>query len=267
HPNPRFAAKANMNMQHQHRAATALLVLLAGLLLSGCGGSTSYYSAMKRTVVDAKDDLLSTRPTTSELFKEDSTPLIDINYDAADDMMGLFMPAMNKKSPIYYTRFVNRVDLADPSPFGRLVAEQVAARLALRSFLVTVGPAKVPPTVVPKPVEHDPLPATPEAREAEYKRTQEEFSPVRPCELTGSYLIADKVVYISAQIAAMDNGQVMTAHHWTVPVNRNTRALLPQLKQNGGMKPSVRTQLGTSPHDIANPSGQPQNYIERDLVR
>ncbi|MBU1041985.1 MAG: hypothetical protein KKF77_12885 [Proteobacteria bacterium] len=244
------------------------LLLLISWALAGCGNTTtSYYSRIKRTVVDAKDDVLGTRPTTAELFAEDNTPLIDINYDAADDMMGLFMPAMNRKSPIYYNRFVNRIDLADPSPFGRLVAEQVAARLALRSFLVTIGPAKVPPTVVPKPVEHDPLPASPEAREAEFKRTQDEFSPVRPCELTGSYLIADKVVYISAQITAMDNGQVMTAHSWTIPVNRNTRALLPQLKQTGGMKPSVRTQLSASPHDIANPSGQRQNYIERDLVR
>jgi len=256
----------------KRRRTTCLmaLLLLLSWALAGCGGgsgSTSYYNRIKRTVVDAKDDVLGTRPTTTEIFAEDNTPLIDINYDAADDMMGLFMPAMNRKSPIYFTRFVNRIDLADPSPFGRLVAEQVAARLALRSFLVTAGPAKIPPTVVPKPVEHDPMPPTPEAREAEAKRTQDEFSPVRSCELTGSYLIADKVVYISAQITAMDNGQVMTAHHWTVPVNRNTRALLPQLKQSGGMKPSVRTQLSANPHSIANPSGQPQNYIERDLVR
>ena len=45
--------------------------------------------------------------------------------------------------------------------------------------------------------------------------------------------------------------------------------LLPQLKQSSanGMKPSVRTQLNGNPHKIANPSGQPQNYVERDLVR
>jgi len=142
-----------------------------------------------------------------------------------------------------------------------------AARLSSRSFLVTDGPAKIPPTVLPKPVEHDPYPTTPEAREAEYKRTQEEFSPVRPCELTGTYLIADRVVYISARITALDNGQVMAAHSWTVPVNRNTRALLPQLKQSGGMKPSVRTSLNASPYGFATPSGQRSNYTERDLVR
>jgi len=143
----------------------------------------------------------------------------------------------------------------------------VAARLALRSFLVTDGPAKIPPTTVPKPVEHDPMPTTPEARQAEAQRMQDEISPARPCVLSGTYLIADKVVYVSARITALDNGQVMTAHHWTVPVNRNTRALLPQLKQNGGLRPSVRTQLSLSPHEIANPSGQSQNSVERNLVR
>lgn len=246
------------------------LVLLTSAALAACGGgsgTTSYYNSIKRTMVNAKDDVLGTRPTTAELFPEDSTPLIDINYDAADDMMGLFMPAMNRKSPIYYERFTNRVDPADPSPFGRLVSEQVAARLALRNFMVTDGPAKIPPTVVLKPVEHDPMPASPEARAAEEKRTQDEFSPVRPSVLSGTYLIADRVVYITARITALDNGQVMAAHSWTVPVNRNTRALLPQLKQSGGMKPAVRTTLGSSPHDIANPSGQRQNYVDRDLVR
>lgn len=260
-----------MNASTRNRTLCLLAVVtLASLVLAGCGGSsagTSYYNRIKRTVVDAKDDVLGTRPTTAELFPEDNTPLIDINYDAADDMMGLFMPAMNKNSPIYYDRFTNRVDPADPSPFGRLVSEQVAARLALRSFMVTDGPPRVPPTIVPKPVEHDPLPSSPDAREAEFQRTQEEFNPVRPCVLSGTYLIADRVVYVTARITALDNGQVMTAHSWTVPVNRNTRSLLPQLKQHGGMKPSVRTSLSASPHDIATPSGQRNSYIERDLVR
>lgn len=257
-----------MNARHQRIAATALLVLLAGLLLSGCGGSTSYYSAMKRTVVDAKDDLLNTRPTTGELFKEDSTPLIDINYDAADMMMGMFMPALNKNSAIYVEPFGNRMDMNDPSPFGGLVSEQVAARLALRNFLVTLGPPRKP---APKPApEAADKPeglalSGPDAKAAD-KRTWEAQNEARPSLLSGTYLIADKVIYISARIVALDDGQVLAAHSWTVPVNRNTRALLPQLKQNGGMKPAVRTKLNGNPHKIANPSGQPQNYVGRDLV-
>jgi hypothetical protein len=250
------------------RFAPSLAVLaMAALLLSGCGSATtSYYNRIKRTAVDAKDDVLGTRPTTAELFQEDNTPLIDINYDAADDMMGLFMPALNKKSPIYYERFVNRVDPSDPSPFGRLVCEQVAARLALRNFMVTDGPAVVPAYALP--VVTPPGPGlTPESRKAEVAREQEEFSPPRPSVLSGTYLIADKVVYINAKITSLETRQVLAAHSWTIPVNRNTRALLPQLRRTGGMRPSVRTTLNRSPHIVANPSGQEQNYVTKDLVR
>ena len=258
-----------MNTKNRHRTACLVaLVLLASAALAGCGSTTtSYYTRIKRTVVDAKDDVLGTRPTTAELFAEDTTPLIDISYDAADDLMGLFNPALNRKSPIYYERFTNRVDPADPAPFGRLVSEQVAARLALRSFRVTEGPAKIPPTEAPKPVFSPNPMLSGEERKAEEKRTEGEINPPRPCVLSGSYLIADKVVYVAAQLTALDDGQVMAAHHWTVPVNRNTRALLPQLRQTGGMKPAVRTTLGDSPHALANPTGQRQNYVERDLVR
>jgi hypothetical protein len=259
-----------MNAPRHTTAVYMTLVLLAGLLLSGCGStSTSYYSSLKRTAVDAKDDLLGTRPTTGELFKEDSTPLTDINYDAADTMMGMFMPALNKNSPIYVEPFTNRVDMGDPSPFGPLVSEQVAARLAMRNFMVTLGrPKKAAPRPAPEPADKpEGLALSGTEAKAADKRTWEAQNEARPSILSGTYLIADKVIYVSARIVALDDGQVMAAHTWTVPVNRNTRAMLPQLKQTGGMKPNVRTQLNGNPHKIANPSGQPQNYVERDLVR
>lgn len=260
-------------MNTQHNAASRLLsvlVLAAGLLLAGCGStSTSYYSSIKRTAVDAKDDLLNTRPTAGELFKEDTTPLVDINYDAADVMMGMFMPALNKNSPIFVENFGNRMNVADPSPFGPLVTEQVAARLAMRGFKVTIGPAKKP---APKPAPEAPdrpegLALSGADAKAAEKRSWEAQNEARPSLMSGSYLIADKVIYISARIVALDDGQVLAAHTWTLPVNRSTRAMLPQLKEGGGMTPSVRTKLSGNPHKIANPSGQPQNYVERDLVR
>lgn len=249
---------------------TLILPLLAVLLLSGCGSSsTSYYSAMKRTAVDAKNDLTGNHPTTGELFPEDGTPLIDINYDAADFMMGTFTTALNKNSPIYVEPFTNRMDMSDPSPFGALVSEQVAARLALRNFKVTQGvPQKPAPRAKPQPPDSPEGLALSglEAKAAE-KASWQQQNEARPSLLSGTYLLADKIIYVSARITALDDGQVMAAHSWTVPVNRNTRAMLPQLRQTGGMKPAVRTQLKGNAHQIANPSGQPQNYVDRDLVR
>jgi hypothetical protein len=259
-------------MDTRHRRTTALLTLatLASVLLLGCAsGPTSYYSSIKRTVVDAKDDVLGTQPTTTEFFTEDTTSITDINYDAADTMMGLFSPALNKNSPIYVEGFTNRANMADTAPFGALVAEQVAARLTLRNFRVTAGRPKKPAAPqAPNPALHmENKPETPQEILAVQQAKRDMDLPPRTCLLSGTYLIADKVIFISAKITALDDGQVMAAHTWTLPVNRNTRALLPQLRQHGGLTPSVRTKLIVSPHSIDNPSGQPQSGVAGTLIR
>lgn len=233
-----------------------ILLLLAALACGGCGSpGTSYYSSIKRTAVDAKNDLLGTRPTTTELFVEDKTPLADINFDAADMMVGQFLPELNKRSPIFYEPFANRVDPGDPSPFGALVAEQVAARLAQRTFMMTKG--------------QPPRPAKPAEGEAAPARRSYGSNEPRPCLMTGTYLVTPQIIYVSAQVATLDSGLLLGAHTWTIPVNSNTRAMLPQLRQTpgGGMKPAVATRLTGTPHKIANPEGQPQNSVDRDLVR
>jgi len=242
-----------------------LTALLAALLLSGCGNpGTSYYSSLKRTAVDAKNDLTGNRPTTSELFQEDSTPLIDISYDPADMMVGQFLPELNKRSPIYFEPFTNRIDMGDPSPFGALVSEQVAARLAQRTFMITQGRPPRSTSQAAVPTDGQPAPAT------EVRTKPKTYGPNEPraCMMTGTYLVTDKLIYLSARIATLDNGLLLGAHSWTVPVNGTIRALLPQIKRpSGGMKPAVRTQLKGNAHEIANPGGQPQNYVDRDLVR
>jgi len=246
------------------------MALLSALLLSGCANTSApYYYAYRNPIVEARDTLLGTQPTTGELYHDDSTPLTLINYDAADYMMGQFTSPLNKQSPIYLEPFTNRVNVNDPSPFGALISEQISSRLAQRRFMVTLGPPKKstpPPKPEPAISSEESSPSNPESQTEPREKVKPEDLP-RPCLLSGTYLIADKVIYISSRIVALDDGQVMAAHSWTVPVNRNTRALLPQLKQTGGMKPAVRTQLKGNAHKIANPSGQPQNYVDRDLVR
>ena len=248
----------------------ATLAFLPGLLLYGCAsGPTSYYSTVKRTVVDAKDDVLGTTPTSSAFFNEDETPLTNINYDAADTMMGLFSPALNKNSPIYYENFTNRVDMSDPAPFGPLVAEQVAARLAMRNFRVVEGrPKKIPASQEPDPaLNRETKPRTPQEILATEKAERDMDYPPRACLLSGTYLVAGKVVYVNAKIISLDDGQVMAAHSWVVPLNRSTRAMLPRQSGRDGRTPSVSTSLSGSPHRIANPTGQPSVYGGRDLLR
>lgn len=245
-----------------------LLAVLAALLLSGCASPGTSSSSLNRTAGYVGNTLTGNHPTTGELFPEDDTPLVEINYSAADVMMGTFPEALNKNSPIYYEPFTNRVNLSDPSPFGILISEQVVARLALRHFQVTQGPPRKSAPQTAQPAESPQESALPgdDAKPVAKPPLQPKDEP-RPSLLSGTYLIAGNVIYISANITALNDGQVMAAHSWTVPVNRTTRALLPQLKETGGMKPAVRTQLKGNAHKIANPSGQPQNYVDRDLVR
>ncbi|OIO03656.1 MAG: hypothetical protein AUJ49_04180 [Desulfovibrionaceae bacterium CG1_02_65_16] len=252
-----------------HTLVSATLALLAGLLLCGCGSApTSYYSTLKRTVVDAKDDVLGTTPTSSAFFNDDDTPLTSINYDAADTMMGMFSPALNKNSPIYYENFTNRVDMNDAAPFGALVAEQVAARLAMRNFRVTAGKPRLIKDEGPNPLlTNDIDPRTPQEKLAKAQAERDMDQPPQACLLSGDYFVAGRVIYITAKVTALAGGQIMAAHSWVAPLNRSTRAMLPRPAGNAGMTPSVRTSLGTSPHRIANPRGQPQVYGDRDLLK
>lgn len=268
-PRPVETALRNKAAMNARTFTTALLVaLLAALLLSGCGSPGASSSSLNRTAGYVSNTLTGNHPTTGELFPEDETPLVDLNYHAADVMMGTFPEALNKNSPIYFEPFTNRVNMGDTAPFGVLISEQVVARLALRHFKVTQGPPrKDAPAATQQPVEPQGVsPSSDDAKPAAKPHLDPREEP-RPSLLSGTYLIAGNVIYISASITALNDGQVMAAHSWTVPVNRTTRALLPQLKPTGGMKPAVRTQLKGNAHEIANPSGQPQNYVGRDLVR
>ncbi len=247
----------------------ATLTLCAGLLLCACGsGPTSYYTTMKRTVVDAKDDLLGTTPTAEPFFKDDETPLTNINYDAADTMMGLFSPAVNKNSPIYYQNFTNRANMVMTSTFGSLCAEQVADRLAMRGFRVTAGRPQQTRDQGPNPLLNDNFePRTPQEKLSKAQAERDMDDPPRACLLSGDYLVAGRVIYVTARVTALADGQVMAAHSWVAPMNRSTRAMLGRISRRDGMTPSVSTSLRGNPHRIANPRGQPQNYVNRDLVK
>lgn len=246
----------------------AALALCAGLLLCACGsGPTSYYTTIKRTVVDAKDDVLGTTPTAEPFFKDDETPLTNINYDAADTMMGLFLPAVNKNSPIYYENFTNRARSAFTSAFGSLCAEQVADRLAMRGFRVTAGRPSAQRQQGPNPLLNDSFePRTPQEKLDKAQAERDMDDPPRACLLTGDYLVAGRVIYITARVTSLADGRIMAAHSWVAPLNRSTRAMLGRVGNRDGMTPNVGTRLRGSPHRIANPTGQPQNYVNRDLV-
>ncbi|MGE4551950.1 MAG: FlgO family outer membrane protein [Desulfovibrionaceae bacterium] len=207
------------------------LVLAALLLAWGC---SSPWTKIKRGYDASVDAVFDIRPTASPLYAEDQTSLVDLNYEAAGDMIHTLKKSLPRSSPLYVERFANLGDPKDPSPFGQVVAEQVAARLVQDGYLVTAG-----------------APAAPDEAELADKTPEEPAlannplasSPPRPSLLAGHYLIGDDVIYCSATVTALDTDTLVAAWDWTLPVNDNTRALLPQLRKTDGPEPNVRTQF------------------------
>lgn len=205
-----------------------LLLVLAALVLalpSGCS-----WGKTKRAVIDAKDEFFHTKPTTKALFAEDSTPLTDLNAEAADDIIFSIQGRLSPDSPIYVERFVNASDPNDASPFGRIMADQVATRMAQRKYRIMMG---------------QPPPATPNEGPAAEKPPsapgfKKDYQP-QPSLLSGSYTIGEDVIYVAAKLTRIEDGAVLTGLNWTLPVNKNTRELMPQLKRAGdGLSPSVQ---------------------------
>ena len=213
-----------------------IILLLAPLVLAACT-----WKETKQTFVDAKNAVLGTEPTTSSIYPEDDTPIIELNYDAADelhhDIDAVEMPPGSK---LYVKRFTNSTDADDRAPFGGIVADQVAARLAQRDHLITEGPPELAPVAEPKPMLE--ANATEENDSIFLPQAGKGDTTPMPAVLTGQYTIGENVIYVTAKIMRLDDGAVIAGHSWTLPQNRNTRELLPQLKAGtGGTTPAVQT--------------------------
>lgn len=304
---------------------TMTLALVAVLAFSGCT-----MREVKQNYDDARNWVFDTEPTAKPSYVEDTTPMVELNYEAADKLASTLWLKFDKQSPVWFGTFVNESDPADQAPFGRVVTEQVVAGLVRDGMNMVSG--------TPNPEAH-PSPAVLKARRkaaaeakaaearametaktAEAETTEEvravqtaateaatmeqavqpgtetalpeeeapqkealpeaqtetptdtptqtaanaqnmaepapapagEASPepeegaeaYMPSLLTGSYLLGDDIIYVSARITTLDDQRVISAYQWNLPINQNTRALLPQLlRPQRGMTPTVQTRF------------------------
>jgi hypothetical protein len=192
------------------------------LALAVTGGCT--WRETKQNIADTKNFVLDTGATTKKLYEEDDTPTIELNYEAADALAKDLKDDLPPNSPISVERFTNEADPADKSPLGRVVSSQVASRLAKLDYKVTRG--------APRPV---PAPAPP----AEGQEPPKELPP-RPCILSGTYLVGSTQILVHARVVAVDDDTELSGHDWTLPLNKETREMLPHL-QRGSATPSVKT--------------------------
>ena len=128
-------------------------------------------------------------------------------------------------------RFANLRDPNDAGTFGKIIADQVATRMAQRSYRIVMGP---PPPKQPEPE------AKPEEKTGIFTLKKEYRS--QPALLSGTYTIGEDLIYVSARLTRLEDNALLSGLNWTLPVNKNTRELVPQLKRPGeGTTPSVYT--------------------------
>jgi hypothetical protein len=195
---------------------------LALVLATPAAGCT--WRGTKQDFRDTKNSLLGTDPTTRRLYEEDDSSIIELNYKAADKLHATLRGSLPAGSPISVERFANDADPSDKAPFGRVVAGQVAARLAQTGHRIS---AKAP------------APAGRQVVSQNATAVEEKKTPPRPSVLAGSYVLAGDVILVHARVVTVDDDTELAAYDWTLPVNKSTRELLPQLKQ-GGFTPSVK---------------------------
>ncbi|WP_419787656.1 FlgO family outer membrane protein [Pseudodesulfovibrio sp.] len=210
----------------------ALLSCLA--VLAGCGNRM--WQDTKKTAGDTFNYVFDTTPTTRTYTEEASVPIIEINHAAADVLFkNISSSELSKKSPIYVRAFTDKTNPANAAPFGQVVMEQVADRMVQRGALITQGEPGPDAFIIPRDVDPQKYDNPPQG--------SIENLPPRSAVLSGSYVIGDRYIYMTARIMRLDDHAVVSAHNWAVPITDNVRELLPQLKQDSGLEPTVKSKF------------------------
>jgi len=216
------------------KAAVILTVVLATLFASGCGNRM--WDSTKSTASDTYDFMFDTSPTARSYHETSSIPIIELNHEAADliySNIGQF--ELSKKSAIFVHSFVNQNDPSDNSIFGTVMTQQIADRLVQHGVRITSG----------EPNETD-YEYAENINPKDYDTMNPNVHvklPPRTAILSGAYVLGDNYVYMSAKITRLVDNAVVSAHNWTLPITDNVRQMLPQLKIDNGLEPTVKTKF------------------------
>lgn len=190
----------------------------------------------KKGTTDTFNYVFDTAPTARPYHETESIPIIELNYRAADVLFSnVSKGELTMESAIFVRRFTNQEDPSDMALFGDVVTQQISDRLVQRGVLIKDG----------KPNTTDYEHA--EGFSASDYQSRSSLSakqlPPRSAMLTGTYTIGTNFVYLSAKVTRLTDSAVVSAHNWTIPVSDNVRQLLPQLKSDDGLTPSVKTKF------------------------
>lgn len=142
--------------------------------------------------------------------------LVATSYKATDDMLAVAKGELNPRLAIIPTSFVDMNDLDRTSPMGRLLAQQMASRLTQHGLGVTE--VKMRKNLLVKKGDGEFI----LTRDHSLIRKDQKAQAV----LSGEYSVADSTLFVSAQLIHIPDSRVLGTVDYTLPLTKNTRALL-----------------------------------------
>ncbi|WP_312843082.1 FlgO family outer membrane protein [Diaphorobacter nitroreducens] len=174
----------------QRRVLLAAVLTASALALPGC--ARYYYGAA---------------------VSSDPVDLMASNHGAADAL--LLQVPLDPDTPVLVATVVQLDRLDESSRLGRLVAEQLAGRLAQRGLRVTE--LRMRETLAMRPGQGELL----------LSRHAQEVARAQAAQavLVGTYAVAPQAVYVSLKLVGAGNA-VLAAHDYALPMDANVRGLL-----------------------------------------
>lgn len=169
------------------RAKVCLGMSLAVFSLSGCG------------VTEKISDYIA--PSKYMFYSGEDVNLIEMNYAAADYIAGQARNNLNRATPVLTGILTPSQNPDVTSEFGRLIPEQIGARFSQLGYIVKPQP------------RDDGLPK-PEIR--------------RHALLAGTYIYSESDLSVTINLRLIDSetGQIIGAHDYILPVNKEINDML-----------------------------------------
>lgn len=173
-------------------------LLLSAVMLSGCMPGPAYYKAKQSDFV--------------EVNEQAADRLLSANVDINRHYIEIAPPDV-----ILVTSLVNIDNLQLSSRLGRMVSEQVGARLTSLGYNVTDVRLRQSGVLIQK-----------EKGELALSRDVKDLASEHKARaiLVGTYAEAIDMVYITLKMLEADSGRVMMAHNYALPLDKDNLALL-----------------------------------------
>lgn len=209
-------------MKKSHHILFILLCLTgSAALLSGCNSAAS--TLLMDTGLFDKDPDFNIRQS---------------SYAAADMLAQQGGDNINKSLPLRIGTLQDLNHPQEPSSFGQLVPGHIGARLVQLGYNVSMTPAA---TMEAAPTNAASAPDTASGEPQPLFAATETMATAKPAPfadvpastavITGHYVVAGREIMVTVQIFKPSTGRVLSVFDYAVPLNRKTKSLLWEEKE------------------------------------